>query len=203
MSLEEQAVEVLRQAEAGLRGLVSAAASAGDYASVVKIAAWAKAIGDMAKGPATIAAPAGTGACAPAVRQRQKTGPKRAKVPKGRGPRAAYPRFFRQDEQLVRIAWSKREKKEYRHKAPYAVLQALAKTMSELGKDGRIFSTDDLLPIHDQDGNEVPSYQAYVGIALLKHALLLDQHGRQGYSIPKLTEFGDAVESLWQKLPTQ
>ena len=101
----------------------------------------------------------------------------------------------------MRIAWSKRKKKEYRHKAPYAVLQALVKVMSELGKDGRIFSTEDLLPIQDTDGNEVPSYQAYVGIALLKHTSLLDQHGRQGYSIPRLAEFADTIEAVWQKLP--
>jgi hypothetical protein len=74
--------------------------------------------------------------------------------------------------------------------------------MSELGRDGRVFSTDDFMPLHDADGAEVPSYQTYVGIAFLKHTSLIDQHGRQGYSIPKLAEFKDAVESLWQKLPT-
>jgi hypothetical protein len=202
MDTEQQAVAVLRQAEAGLRELVSVAASAGDYDSVVKIAAWAKVVGDMAKAPPAITSPASTCADARAVPRDQKLNPKRAKVSKySRGPSAQYPRFIRQKDQLVRIAWSKREKKEYHHKAPHAILQALVKAMSEFGKDGRIFSTDDLLPIHDTDGNAVPSYQAYVGIALLKHTSLLDQHGRQGYSIPRLAEFADTVEAVWQKLP--
>lgn len=192
----------MRQAEANLRELVSTAASAGDYASVVKIAAWARAIGNMVKEVPAMAAPASAGVGAPVAVKDQTRSSKSTKVSKpGRGPSVAYPRFLRQDDQLVRIAWSKRKKKEYRHKAPYAVLQALVKVMSELGKDGRIFSTEDLLPIQDTDGNEVPSYQAYVGIALLKHTSLLDQHGRQGYSIPRLAEFADTIEAVWQKLP--
>ena len=103
----------------------------------------------------------------------------------------------------MRIAWSKRQKKEYTHKAPYSVLQALVKTMADLGKDGRIFSTDDILPVCGSDGTEVPTYQAYVGIALLKQTSLIDQHGRQGYSIPRLAEFKDAVGSVWRQLPQQ
>jgi hypothetical protein len=156
----------------------------------------------MVKEVRAMAAAASAGVGAPVAAKDRTRRPKSAKVSKpGRGPSVEYPRFLRQDNQLVRIAWSKREKKEYRHKAPYTVLQALIKVMSELGKDGRVFATDDFLPIHDSDGNEVPSYQAYVGIALLKHTSLLDQHGRQGYSIPRLGEFADTVEALWQKLP--
>ncbi|MGH9904020.1 MAG: hypothetical protein ACRD8U_00385 [Pyrinomonadaceae bacterium] len=73
--------------------------------------------------------------------------------------------------------------------------------MAETGSDGRVFSTDELLPIHDEDGEEVPSYQVYAALALLKQVGLVDQHGRQGYSIPRLPEFKRAVESVWRNLP--
>jgi len=102
---------------------------------------------------------------------------------------------------LVRVAWSKRDKKEYQHKASHAVLQAIVEAMATIGKDGRVFSTDELGPMDDADGNRVPSYQAYVCIALLKRTGLIDQHGRQGYSIPQPAEFKDAVESVWRNLP--
>jgi hypothetical protein len=115
----------------------------------------------------------------------------------------AYPKFFRHGEQLLRIAWSKKEKKEYQHKAPKFAITALAAAMTKAGKDGRIFSTDDFLPITDSDGTEIPAYQAYVGIALLKQTALIDQHGRQGYSIPRMAEFKDEVEAVWTKLPKQ
>lgn len=117
--------------------------------------------------------------------------------------RAAYPRFHRRGDQLIRIAWSKRGKKEYSHKAPYAALQALATAIAELGKDGRVFTTDHLLPITSGDGAEVPDYQSYVGIAFLKEMALIDQHGRQGYTIPRPAEFGKSVAAAWHKLPEQ
>ena len=78
----------------------------------------------------------------------------------------------------------------------------LAKTLAEAGKDGRVFATDHVLPIHDPtDGSEIPNYQSYVGIAWLKQMGLIEQHGRQGYSIPRLAEFEKSVESVWSKLP--
>jgi hypothetical protein len=74
--------------------------------------------------------------------------------------------------------------------------------MAEKGAGGRIFSTDQFLPIHNStDGLPVPNYQAYVGISLLKQTALIDQHGRRGYSIPQIAMFSEAVESVWRKIP--
>jgi hypothetical protein len=145
---------------------------------------------------------AAPGKCVPAALEQ----PKRAKTPSALRPTVRpgadqYPRFFRHSDLLIRVAWSKKEKKEYEHKAPYPVVKALVDAMVQAGADGRIFSTDKILPLRDTEGGEVPSYQAYVAIALMKQMALIDQHGRQGYSVPRLAEFRDAVESVWQKLP--
>src|SRR4051794_22136761 len=43
----KRAASVLQQAEANLRALVSEAATSGDYASVVQIAAWARTISEL------------------------------------------------------------------------------------------------------------------------------------------------------------
>jgi hypothetical protein len=77
----------------------------------------------------------------------------------------------------------------------------LAHAAAEAGKDGRIFQINRLLPLSQPDGNEIPDYQVYLVIAWWRSAGLLDQHGRQGYSISNPNQLNQAVESAWTKLP--
>lgn len=203
MAIEARAAAILGDAEADLRKLAAEAASVGDYAAIIKVAAWAKAVSDLVKSSAPEATPKlAARNSAVTANAKPQTAPRRS------GPRPAerkqYPRFFRHGDQLIRVAWSKREKKEYQHKAPHSALTALAAALAEAGKEGRVFSTDQVLPIRDPaDGSEIPNYQSYVCIAWLKQTGLIDQHGRQGYSVPRLAEFKDAVESIWRTLPKQ
>jgi hypothetical protein len=195
MTILDRASQLLQETEAKLRGLVSDAATSGDYASVVQIASWARTLSELMgrKSPERIRSGV------PASQRSGAKGPKQISLSK-RGQRS-YPLFFRHDDQVVRIAWSKSEKKEYRHKAAYSILKVLAKSMAEKGSDGHVFATEQFLPVRDAQNGEVPNYQAYVGISLFKQAGLIDQHGRQGYSIPRLADFKDAVEAVWKKLP--
>ncbi len=197
MTILDRASHLLQETEAKLRGLVSEAATSGDYASVVQIASWARTLSELL----TRKTPERTSNAIPTPSSRHNgaKGPKQISLSR-RGQRS-YPLFFRQGDQVVRIAWSKREKKEYRHKAAYTVLKVLAKSMAEKGSDGRVFATEQFLPVRDAQNSEVPNYQAYVGISLFKQTGLIDQHGRQGYSIPRLADFKDAVEAVWKKLP--
>lgn len=195
MSFAERAASALREAESSLRGLLAEAAAGGDYGSVVLIAAWGRTISEMLQGqPGTAPSPALSPAprSTPRVLERQ---PKSA-------AKNGYPRFYRQGDRLVRVAWSKREKREYEQKAPYAVIEALIAAITELGSDGRIFGTDKLLPLTGEDDTPFPDYQAYLGLALFKHAGLIDQHGRQGYSVPNAVEFPSMTRAVWKNLPT-
>lgn len=195
MGVEARAAAIIRETEARLRELAAEAAAAGDYAGIIKVAAWAKVVSDLVKSPTADTNPKPRNQTE-GVKSRRQASTRTAK-------RTEYPRFFRQGEQLIRVAWSKREKKEYQHKAPYRALKTLTAALAELGKDGRVFSTDQVLPIRDSDAGEIPNYQAYVCIAWLKQTGLIDQHGRQGYSVPRLEEFQNAVESIWRTLPKQ
>lgn len=180
-----KAVKVLAKCEADLRALVASAADSGDYDAVLRITSWAKQIAVMS-GSTPVSAPEKT-PLAP--------GTKKATA------RPVYPRFVRRGEQLVKIGWSKREKSEYEHKAPWKAALVLAKAAAEAGKDGRIFQINALLPLSDpKDGSEIPDYQVYLVIAWWRSAGLLDQHGRQGYSIPNATQLHQAVESAWANL---
>jgi hypothetical protein len=197
MKTLDRGSNLLQETETKVRALVSEAAACGDYASVVQLASWARTVSELVNGKSlrvSSALPARGSST-----QNGAKGPKQISLAK-RGQRS-YPVFFRQNDHVVRIAWSKREKKEYRHKADPSILKILAKSMAEKGSDGRVFTTEQFLPIRDAQNSEVPNYQAYVGISLLKQAGLIDQHGRQGYSIPRLADFKDAVEAVWKKLP--
>lgn len=201
MDVVTRARQTLQDAEVVLRGLLGEAASSSDYESLVEIATWARAVHELINAVPREhkkASPSSRGFSSELAKAKKAGSTHHASA---RTKRDDYPRFFRQDDQLVRIAWSKREKKEYRHKASYAALDALVTAMASKGAEGRVFSTDQLLPIHEPDGSEVPSYQSYVSISLLKQTGLIDQHGRQGYSIPRIEVFRDAVDAVWKKLP--
>lgn len=183
-----KAIKVLTKCEADLRELVAAAADSGDYDAVLRITSWAKQIALMSgAAPAVISE----------VRPNATSAKKAAAKP-------VYPRFLRRGSQLVKIGWSKREKSEYEHKAPREAALVLARAAADIGKDGRIFQVNALSPLIDpKDGSEVPDYQVYLVIAWWRGAGLLDQHGRQGYSIPNAKQLQQAVESAWMKLPEE
>jgi hypothetical protein len=181
-----KALKVLARCEADLRSIVTSAADNGDYDAVLRITSWAKQISLMlgnAQPPSTERKPSAETA-------------KRTTAP-------AYPRFARRGDQLIKIGWSKSDKSEYEHKAPHRAAQLLARVVADAGKDGRIFQLGGLMPLADSAGNEIPDYQVYVVIAWWRSIGLLDQHGRQGYSIPNSNQLLQAVESAWTKLDAQ
>lgn len=194
-----RARELLRQTEEKLRDLVSEAVNFADYPSVLTLAEWARTVSELTKPSSAL------GLSPTPVRPSKQNADSVTALERGRSAHSEqdrYPRFVRRSDQLVRIARSKRKKKEYRHKVPYSILKILANAMAEKGRDGRVFSTEEFLPVREgEDGGLVPNYQAYVGIALLKQTGLIEQHGREGYSIPRIGDFESAVEGIWAKLP--
>jgi hypothetical protein len=197
------AAETLKKAESELRELVAKATASGDYNSVVQIASWARGLCDLLEQKPTTQRSRLTAPIADrktTVAARVKNGRHQAKKKDVAGD---YPRFFRKGDELVRVAWSRRARSEYQHKTTQVVLKKVADTLSRFGKKGRIFSTEEVLPLRDAEGTEIPAYQAYVVIALLKLAGLIEPHGRQGYSISSTEDLSQAVEALWRKLPSK
>ena len=133
------------------------------------------------------------------LKQRRKGG---AKTSSRTIPQAtAYPRFLRDGNHLIKIGWSKKEKAQYEHKAPKAVLHLLLASLIAAGREGHRFTTDDVLPLREaSDGAEVPSYQAYLCLAWLRSEGLIEQHGRQGYSLPNPDLLTASLEKCWERL---
>lgn len=169
---------LLTKCEADLRSLLAIAANEGDYDAVLKLTSWARTVASLI-GPSQTTPPDGSG---------EPKLPRRKKI-----DARSYPRFARRGDNLVKIGWSKKEKAEYEHKAPMSAVTALVAAIKKAGADGRIFQVGTLLPCQGDSG-DVPDYQVYLIVAWLRAVGLLDQHGRQGYSVPNIAQFSSAVD---------
>jgi hypothetical protein len=209
-----QAAGILRNAERGLRELIAAAAARGEYDDLPRLAEWAKQLSALLNRQQTLAG--SRESTAPGisansdedmmVQGKQGLAATRggrinpgAKGTAGRKTKKSeYPKFFREGDVLVKVGWSKGERKTYEHKAPRRVLDTLVQTLVRVGKGGQRFVMDGLLPLKDRtDNSDIPDYQAYLTLAWLRDAGLLVQHGRQGYSLPPDSNLAQEVEHLW------
>ena len=73
--------------------------------------------------------------------------------------------------------------------------------MSSVGADGRLLKAEDFLPTSDpEDGSEIATYQAYLGLAWLRHEDLVHQHGRQGYTVGNSAPMCELMAQRWDSL---
>ena len=104
----------------------------------------------------------------------------------------------------MKIGWSKIQKSEYEHKAPFTVIHDLTAAILHTASKTRRFVMDTILPLKSSvDGQEVPSYQTYACLARLRREGLIIQHGRQGYSIKPKAEINAIIQKLFKQLPEQ
>jgi hypothetical protein len=206
MKNSERAKEVLTTAESGLRALIAEAAQRGDYSSIEVLAGWASTISDMigrsTHAPTNSTRPVTPSNPAVANNGSARNTPQKGKRKKKRKAKSSYPRFARSGDNLVKVAWSKSQKSEYRHKAPHAALLKLAATLDQRMIDGAVISMDDILPLSADDGSEIPDYQSYLCLAWLRSIGVVDQQGREGYVLGDGQ--GSVVEqakTAWPELP--
>jgi hypothetical protein len=92
--------------------------------------------------------------------------------PRSRGSKKhTYPQFHWEDDgqTLVKTGWSRKKRKEYRHRAPKKVLDQVQKKLEKLGAGDKLFTMEDVLPIMDPDTDkEISSYQIYLYVAYLQ-----------------------------------
>jgi hypothetical protein len=212
MDIDRRVVEIIEAAQRALAGLANEAGEAKDYARAGALYALAQRIADAAQ-PLDVVRPAAFHAApSPAAHQGWQEAPKQhprepvnsnqdAQRPGKRTGSAPYPRFKREDETLVKIGWSKSDKATYEHRSPKSILQNLARRIQEVGGNGLRFTTEQLLPLHDENGAELPSYQCYLCLAWLVADGLVDRHGRQGYTLHGPGDLNEAIEVAWQSLP--
>jgi hypothetical protein len=160
----DRAAEVIKKCESDLRGLVSAAADRGDYTAVLQITAWAKALSVLLVDQATLGNSIDR---SPSSRPKERMDKLRDNSG-SEHPSLGYPRFVKHGHELIKIGWSKREKKEYQHRASYQTLEAVLTAVEKAALRQKIFPTESFLPLVDiKTGIQVPDYQVYVCLGWL------------------------------------
>ena len=206
MSTIQAATRALQECEQRLQKLLGEAATAGDYASVLTLTRWASEVSRLSPGhsePRVVARDVQTVPQArdPAlVRRAPRVMEQRLSTASGT---STYPRFARTDHDLVKVGWSKRARGEYVHRAPREVVGRLAAAATQVGAKGGLVRMEDVLARLKEDGPSVPSYQAYVVIAWLRAEGLVQQHGRQGYTVANGKTLDRTVGERWARLPEE
>jgi hypothetical protein len=212
MDIDRRVVEIIEAAQQALAGLANEAGEAKDYARAGSLYALAQRIADAAQPVDVVRSAPFQAAPSPAAHQGWQEAPKQhlrepvnsnqdaLRLAKRAGS-AQYPRFKREDDTLVKIGWSKSDKATYEHRSPRSILQNLARRIQEVGGNGLRFTTEQLLPLLDEKGAELPSYQCYLCLAWLVADGLVDRHGRQGYTLHVQGDLNEAIDVAWQSLP--
>lgn len=211
MSADHRVSQIIEKAEKSLAALAAEAASARNYASAAKLLAIAQRVADAAQAEGGVSGASHQLLPQPTTPPSQHGLPVRGQLntePSKESPLSAkkttstpYPRFEREDDALVKIGWSKSDKTTYEHRSPRAILQNLVRHVDEIGGNGLRFTTEQLLPLTDERGEELPSYQCYLCLAWLVAEGLVNRHGRQGYTLSVHGNLRAAVEVKWQSLP--
>ena len=135
-------------------------------------------------------------------RARQRGAKRAGRAVRKRAPKKGqYPQFYREGDYLVKVAWSKKERGEYQHKAPRRVAELLATAIRQHSGNGRLFTSEDIFPLKDpQGGGDVPSYQAYAALAWFRQSGLVQPHGRRGYTVKKNGRLSELLAAAWEHL---
>jgi len=202
MDIRERAFQILSAAEEQLRKVMSEAANKGDYSAVMQLTAWAQKLSELGE---TYETPTSGKAMKVAIidNHTQRTSGKSKKRVAKRGRSSnLYPKFYKRGENLIKVGWSKRLKKEYQHSSPNRYLLLLGRKLGDIPGSNKLITMDDVFPIIDSsDESEVPGYQVYLCFAFLKKLELIRPHGRQGYSLetPAADLLG-RIKAAWLKL---
>jgi hypothetical protein len=207
-----EAIHSLEQYERSLRKLMSDASADGDYASVLRIADLAKAINGLAAearstsggvSPLPAADATSIDSAGHAKSNGASSGAGLMLAARRTAPSVeAYPKFFRRGDELVKVGWSKKERKEYNHRASRRAVDATAAAIKQVGAKGKLFNGEAILPLKDAtDGSAVPGYQAYVALAWLTRLGVVEQHGvRGGYTLATGKQDESAIAAAWPEL---
>jgi hypothetical protein len=206
MDYDRRVQEIIEEAEKALAALAAEAASDRDYQRASMLIGVAQRVAGALRQETAPKrdAPARSASSTADSSAASPTGRRGAVQERnGKGSAAVYPRFKREDDTLIKVGWSKSDRATYEHKSPRSILDRLVARIAEIGSTGERFTTEQILPLLDDDNSELPSYQAYLCLAWLVVAGLLERHGRQGYTISANGGFHHAVEAQWEQLPSR
>ena len=206
------AVDILSDAEASLRGLMERALAEQQYREVATIATIADSIASLI---ASSSGPGGVGDTEGAIsgsvdgsspeEARSHDGQGSADVPprRPRDGRVGYPRFEREANKLIKIGWSKKDRRAYEHRAPREAVLLFSGVLAKKSRNGRVFTMDELLPLRDEQGHDIPSYQAYLALAWLRSLGMVKRRGKEGYIVKNGFMDPAHLTQSWEQVPVR
>lgn len=207
----EKAREILTLTETSLRDLIERALSEQEYGEVANIAQMADAVARLVRqnGDASRITPAATH---PSSRHTESQGDEpttsdaqaeTSKPTRKRRPaKGEYPRFERDGDKLIKIGWSKRDERVYEHRAPREIVFLLTNVLSSK-RPKSVFAMEQVLPLNDNAGHEIPSYQAYLALAWLRSIGAVQRRGKDGYAVTNGSLESAKLQRLWNAIPTR
>ena len=118
--------------------------------------------------------------------------------------KSKYPKFRKDGSHLVKIGWSKKERKEYEHRASRDVVSLLAQRIGEHFGPDSMFKVEQIAPekdpLQDRHGVRIPYYQVYLVLKWFTALGLLEKHGRNGYRFSGISMSDDSVRKAWESL---
>ena len=177
---------VLTKTEEEIRKLIGEAGLAGDYEAVDLSRVAASRIREVRDSlcNATSSNNGDGTQLEPVSSARPARGRTRTKKTRKRSGRSAgeYPKFFTRNGALCKVGWSKKAKSEYVHKVPKDAFDRTVTAITSLSTSSKNpFTAEQLVEQTERDGEEVPGYQVYVILALLREKQVLHREGREGY----------------------
>lgn len=184
-----------------IQKLITESVAAQNYDDVALLASMARSL-MPATGPASDAqAPVVKAEHAPVAVTERSSSLETAALPiMSLAPKAGFPRFEREGNRLVKIGWSKKDKATYEHKTPVSAVMAVGDAIA--AKNGK-FEMDKVLPVKDAEGGDVPSYQAYIVLAWLRHEGIVERNGNDGYSANRAMLNHDVITQKLNLLPNR
>ena len=197
---------VLTEVEEELRKLIGEAGLAGDYEAVDLSRVAASRIREVrdslcnstssGDGDGTQLEPVHTPRPAGSRRRAKKTRKRSG------GKAGGYPKFFTRNGTLCKVGWSKKAKSEYVHKVSKDAFDHTVTAITSLAASSKdLFTAEQVVERTERDGEEIPAYQVYVILALLREKQVLHREGREGYRVispndlpARSSEVWDAVE---------
>ncbi|MDC0273973.1 hypothetical protein OAK91_04495 [Planctomycetaceae bacterium] len=190
----KKARKSIQDCEQQLRSIMAEASEAGMYDDVDVIMDWARKLNELAREDSSNEGEDQHSGDLP------KSGERRKDKKRSNGRRKKnYPRFLRSRDELLKVGWSKKDKREYLHRAPWSAVELLC--LSIMGCKEDDFTSEDVLPLVTDQGDEFPSYQSYLCLAWLRDSELISKEGRQGYHVHQRPGLLNNAKEAWKNLP--
>jgi hypothetical protein len=112
-----------------------------------------------------------------------------------------FPQFRVDGDKLVKIGWSKKDKRTYEHRAPRDGVFQLAATLEARVRPGTPFKMEHFVPLQVGKGEELPTYQTYLALAWFRSLGIVEELGKMGYRFDEGALSKRRIQSYWTKLP--